>query len=668
MDRKDLLELARMITRLVRKRGRPGAYIGTVDLLVGALTEAGEPISLPNFEPASPVGATEESRSGLLQLLSRVLTQMHRATGITVDPHVALATLASECRTPEPLRWPNGPPAGLYVTSSRKAAEAAISRYTGATQGAASFTDWRRLRGPRTVDLQPSQDHTRFYPRGSKEHREPTGIFSPQLSAEPSGTLIAIGPLPLSEHEQFETAERLHEACFCALENGHRIVAVIRTPQPTHLVPDLLHALDIPDYFDREYVRLAFRGTVHPDGRLVVELPPESDWPPPASDDPKPVRPRPRSRTVSRLPQTRQWQSTRTLDLVGAPEFVAGHYRPSHLSFSETSLPPLRRHGQAMPVLANRDPLATPTRAWWEGALALSAHTRINPHPSHTQQELTPLLPLRAPRENIPKDLITLLAQAIARRKTGLLLLGGQPASGERQLLLCQALSATEATGPAALVLPAFGSPSADRYLRFDASDAGGRVYSRTFPHLPLYPSFEAAYAAGHERIVMEYECEPYRPLSFELVTQYASDVCFLLCVDDIDARAAFEWTTAADWDSFETLIGIITWVSLERSRAPVALCDGFVPNHHPLDRTTYACASEALCVHRQLQWEMQAIQHLDSHKLLPDQLRHHLCASGLLDANDQNLMIQTARLEGLRIWLYETLLGRCRTTSISTH
>ena len=656
MDRKDLLKLARAITGLVRKQGRPGGYLATVDLLTEVIAETGEPLCPPSLEPGTPLDS-RDSRSVPPGLLTRMLTAIHQATGLHLDPILTLTAFASTCRIPEPTRWVDGPAGGLYVTSSWKAAEAAIARYTGATHGAASFTDWSRLRGPRTVGLQASRDHTRFYPHGSKVYREPTGISSPQLTHEPSGTVIAIGPLPLSQHEQFQTAEQLHEACFCASEYGHRVLAVIRTPQPTHLVPDLLRALGIADYFDLEFVRSVLRGTVHADGRLALETLIEYEGTPAAaSNAPRPgSRGRPLSRALPRRArQTRRLRFTRAPD----PSVAQRTGSPQPLADPATSLSSLTRHGRQIPFLADDHPPAVHTRAWQETVLALSAQVHVDTQLTRARQELTSFLPASQTRTDIPKELITLLAQGIARRDTGLLLLGGRPGSFERQLLLARALAATEAIGSAAIVLPAYRSHSVDQYLRFDESVGTESVSSRCFPNVPLFPSVEAACAAGHHRIVMEYECEPYRPLSYELVGEHAHDVCFLLCVDEMEAKGAFDWITTSDWDTFKTLIGIMSWIKLEGPGGPVALCDAFVPNTRPLYRTLSGGASEAVYAHRQLQWEVQAIQLLDSRRLLPEQFRHHLCAWGLLDAHDLDLMTQTARPEGLRIWLYEKLLG----------
>jgi hypothetical protein len=202
---------------------------------------------------------------------------------------------------------------------------------------------------------------------------------------------------------------------------------------------------------------------------------------------------------------------------------------------------------------------------------------------------------------------------------------------------------------------------SADTYLRHtESADATELICSRAFPKVPLFPSIAAAYEGGYRRIVMEYPGETYGLLASDFVSRYADEVCLICCSDDIDAREAFARQSAA-WEALAAVIGVFTCVRLETEKESLAVCDDFVPVK--FNFTNYGSAGAALHANRALAWESQALKYLESHKVTALDLRRHLCAWDMLDPQDNELMKQTGRAEGLQVWLLERALARPSTS-----
>jgi hypothetical protein len=660
MDRRDLCKLARVLTRLVREEGGNAAYVRMVDLLakVGAdpkdsvRKNSGAALALhpPSLDPA--------------WLMNWMVREASHAAGVTLNPMAVLGALALPSPATPPVLWSSGPPTGVYITTSCHAAQAAIAHYTAATRGAASFTDWRRLKGEHTFELQPSRDHAGLTTAGAEGHREPVGIFSSELAKQPSGSLIAIGPIALSQYEGFPSAERLHEALLVS-EFGHRIIAVVRTPQPAHLMVDVTRAMDVPEYFDQDYVRSMLRGTVELDGSLTVQPPRIAQAAPSDSRRQARIRHAPRRETsVPPLLQTRRSVSSRALNSLLGTQLPAPPATVLAGTVRETSSSPWKAprdavRSSAVPQGADRTTGTAPARS----AASLSAESPTRTSTRNGTQALLPghiktaLTQAREHPKCIPKTLMTLLSKGVSRRDRGLLLLGARPLSTERRLLLSETLAVTETAGPPALVLPAYGVASADMYLRQTESvDATELVCSRAFPDVPLFPSVAAAYEGGYRRMVMEYPGEPYDLLSSDFTGRYADEVCLICCSDDIDACEAFARQSAA-WETLAALIGVLTCVRLETETESLPVCDAYVPAH--FNRTEYDCAGAALHANRALAWESQLLKYLESHKVTALDLRRHLCAWGVLDPQDNEMMQQTGRAEGLRVWLLERALAR---------
>lgn len=277
----------------------------------------------------------------------------------------------------------------------------------------------------------------------------------------------------------------------------------------------------------------------------------------------------------------------------------------------------------------------------------------------------------------IPDALRGLLYTALGRRNTGFMLLGGRPETPERPRLLAEALVATEAVGSVALVLPwhRLESPDVDQEFE-DDEDETEAARSRRFPSLPVFRTFEGAYVAGHRRIAVEYDSQPHPPVPIGFVRDHAHDLCVIVCVDDIDATAAFIRATTNDgaignspmhredrriapWRDLENLIGVLTWVQGGGVKGPISICDAFVPGHKSLTGARYETASDAVHAGRQLQWESRALELLEAGAVTSDRLRAYLSAWGVLNSKDIETLGRPARTEDLRVWIWERLLAR---------
>lgn len=652
----ELLTMARRVTRVVADRGGYLGYLHAVDLVRATVTEAA-------VRPAANGGLTGSVGPPLARaLLQRVAATAADISGGALMGSDLLAALEADSRRPRSVVWPDGPAAGVYVTPSWRAAQATLERYAQATGGAAAFTDWSRLRGAGVVDLGRSEDLTRLYAPGVAEYRVPTGVYDGRLAREASGgTLIAVGPIALSEHEGFLSAGIVHQACLLATEYGHRVIVVLRTPQPEFVGGDLRRILTVPEYFDLTYVLTALRGTVTLDGTLVPErLLGQEALTEATRRHALPVRdpiPHIRRKGVGQVAARSQDPSTFHA-IAGSPR-AARRSGPQHRARSFVPSPPIRPQSRGVPKPCDDDDdRMNGSLAWRESVLAVAAATGDGVAPTSRTDEPDAADSGRA--GPVPDGLVSLLHKAAERRRCGVLLVGGRQDGIHRQLLLAHAVSATAAAGPAAIVLPAYEHRSARRFLAcHELADGTERVISRAFPDVPVCSSFDSAYGQGYRRVVMECDCEPYRPLPLKTLREHSRDVCFILCSNETEASEVFSAVTSNDWLALEDLIGIFTRSQLSRNPA-LTLSDGFMPGDRTLNSARYTTASSALFAGRQLWWEIQALQFLHAHPRYAATIRRALRACDMLDADDDGLMRQIARLEGLLEWLR----GRIRVRS----
>jgi hypothetical protein len=264
------------------------------------------------------------------------------------------------------------------------------------------------------------------------------------------------------------------------------------------------------------------------------------------------------------------------------------------------------------------------------------------------------------PREAFPDEFVELLQKGMLRRCTGILLLGSFPESAERDLMLSEALTVTVANGPAGIVLPSYRLHGTDFHTHTQSAGGSPFTCSKRLAHLPLFSSVESAYSNGCRRIVVLDDCEPHYAVPHELLEEYADDVCFILCVDDVNCGDAFEWATAATWQDLERLIGALCWTNFRGTRHAVSLYDAFVPDVRSMSVTRYERPADAVRTGRQLRWERQALRLLVSNQVTWLQLRHHLYASALIDPD-----VDWSRTkEGLRDWLLDQVISLRRSTT----
>ncbi|MES2251665.1 MAG: hypothetical protein V4645_30650 [Pseudomonadota bacterium] len=129
---------------------------------------------------------------------------------------------ALEPRSADVLKvWPNGPVPGLYVTTSQEAINAAIAKYEAATDGALLYAERAGQSADAAIDL--------------GEY----GLFSRGMDRLPSGTLVVLGPLPLTQESWSDNKDRLNVAADLAHSSSLRIAVLVETPLPENLHSDI---------------------------------------------------------------------------------------------------------------------------------------------------------------------------------------------------------------------------------------------------------------------------------------------------------------------------------------------------------------------------------------------------------------------------------------------
>lgn len=155
---------------------------------------------------------------------SRLAFRLKKKFGLELSPQALLATVNSPC-TAKPSRlpqvWPTGPNPGVYITTSQRAINALLERYSEATDGALVFAERAGSHWESSIDL--------------GEH----GLWSSGLSRVPSGTLIAIGPLELNQQAWADSSAHLEQACLDAQLAEHRVAVLIETPTPESICEDI---------------------------------------------------------------------------------------------------------------------------------------------------------------------------------------------------------------------------------------------------------------------------------------------------------------------------------------------------------------------------------------------------------------------------------------------
>ncbi len=117
--------------------------------------------------------------------------------------------------------WPDGPEPGVYVTTSQEAVDAAIAKYEAATDGALLFAENAGRSAEGAIDL--------------GEY----GLFSRGMDRLPSGTLVVVGPLPMTQESWEDNRDRLTTAAGLAYASSLRIIVLVDTPLPDNLHSDI---------------------------------------------------------------------------------------------------------------------------------------------------------------------------------------------------------------------------------------------------------------------------------------------------------------------------------------------------------------------------------------------------------------------------------------------
>jgi hypothetical protein len=64
------------------------------------------------------------------------------------------------------------------------------------------------------------------------------GLWSNGMDRVPSGTLLVVGPLELTQQSWEDSSSHLEMACLAALNSGHRVAVLVDTPSPDSLYND----------------------------------------------------------------------------------------------------------------------------------------------------------------------------------------------------------------------------------------------------------------------------------------------------------------------------------------------------------------------------------------------------------------------------------------------
>lgn len=202
-----------------------------------------------NAFPARVAAAEVDGDS--TERLARRLSALYN---ITLTPDALAHVLTPDARMLGLRIWPNGPVPGVYVTTSRDAVDAAIANYEAAAEGALLYAEDAGCSSDTGIDL--------------GEH----GLFSRGMDRLPSGTLVVVGPIALTQESWSDSRDRLNTAAGLAHTSSLRVVVLVDTPLPENLHSDIDLLLRPEDEgFDSEPVDVL--GVVADTGELTVVQP-----------------------------------------------------------------------------------------------------------------------------------------------------------------------------------------------------------------------------------------------------------------------------------------------------------------------------------------------------------------------------------------------------------
>jgi hypothetical protein len=218
MDIQQLKLLAGCIRTLLQQANHSLGHNQSLDLIgaLPGLRNWPEVMAFPDRVAACELDVTSTSRLAF---------RLKKKFGLELSPQALLTALvlpgtAKPARAPQV--WPTGPNPGVYIATSQDAIDALLERYTEATDGALVFAERAGNHWESSIDL------------GEQ------GLWSSGLSRVPSGTLIVVGPLELTQQAWGDTAVHLEQACLDAQVSEHRVAILVNTPTPESICEDVL--------------------------------------------------------------------------------------------------------------------------------------------------------------------------------------------------------------------------------------------------------------------------------------------------------------------------------------------------------------------------------------------------------------------------------------------
>lgn len=252
MDVPQLKLLAGLVRGLLEQHNVPVGHSQSLDLIAAlpGLRNWPEVNAFPDRVAAC------ELNSGTAARLAHRLRSKHSLEFTSAELVAALSPPGSSGpgRTTAPHIWPTGPAPGVYVTTSQDAINALLRRYDEATDGELVYAEAAGSEWDGAIDL--------------GEY----GLSSKGLARVPSGTLLVVGPLALTQEAWEDSAQKLHWACIRAELDGHRVAVLLDTPQPELLFKDVALAVRSVDAEGSE-CDPALTGVVTEDGELLPRTP-----------------------------------------------------------------------------------------------------------------------------------------------------------------------------------------------------------------------------------------------------------------------------------------------------------------------------------------------------------------------------------------------------------
>lgn len=250
MDIPQLKLLAGPVRALLEQHDMPIGHSQSLDLIA----------ALPGLRNWPEVNAFPDSVNACKldqASCSRLAYRLKSKHGLDLSSVQILASLSpptSASSALAPMIWPSGPPSGVYVTTSQGAINALLARYEEATDGELVYAEAAGSHWEGSIDL--------------GEY----GLSSGGLSRVPSGTLLIVGPLELDQQSWQSSAEKIEWACLRALNWGHRVAVLIKTPAPEQMCRDIdVMVRQVAPEGDDCYLSLT--GIVTEDGDLATQVP-----------------------------------------------------------------------------------------------------------------------------------------------------------------------------------------------------------------------------------------------------------------------------------------------------------------------------------------------------------------------------------------------------------